>query len=433
MGPAVLLVAKDFQRAAILAPQVDSLRLASTGPTNHEIIRRAADTIEPKSVLIVAGAEVARTGAWWDLARLADVLEARVAVAPDARDAFDNRHPRFVGVAGAMGHPAVAIALAEARCCLLVGTRLSVLTRQGLEALLLEKRVISLGCGRPYVGPAEMLHIEGDLRAHLRALASEIALGRHGSAQDAVPRASDSARNADVACARGAPPKAGQPVAPGPPHASSRPSSDAGADLCLRSVMDAVTQSLPEGSVVLVDAGNTGASSIHYVNAPRDGHWLVAMGMAGMGYCFGAAVGAALATGRRCTVLAGDGAFFMQGLDIHTAVEHDLPITYVILDNSAHGMCLVRERLLLGENAGYNAFHRSRIGAGVAAMFPRLLAKDCRTQGELAAALSAATARRGPTVIAVQLPEVEIPPFAAFQLRGGAPRTVSRGLEHENC
>ena len=73
------------------------------------------------------------------------------------------------------------------------------------------------------------------------------------------------------------------------------------------------------------------------------------MGMAGMGYAFGAAIGAACATGRRCVVLAGDGAFFMHGLEIHTAVEHALPITYIMLNNSAHGMCLVRERLLLGE------------------------------------------------------------------------------------
>jgi acetolactate synthase-1/2/3 large subunit len=152
------------------------------------------------------------------------------------------------------------------------------------------------------------------------------------------------------------------------------------------------------------------------------------MGMAGMGYSFGAAIGAAFATGRRCMVLAGDGAFFMNGLDIHTAVEHRLPITYLIFNNRAHGMCLVRERLLLCQNAGYNAFRRSHIGAGLGAMFPELAAWDCRTGAELQRALESAASRNGPSAIGIELEDVEIPPFAAFeQAAEGNLTTVSRG------
>ena len=154
--------------------------------------------------------------------------------------------------------------------------------------------------------------------------------------------------------------------------------------------------------------------------------------MAGMGYTFGAAIGAACATGQRCTVLAGDGAFFMNGLDIHTAVEHELPITYVVFNNRAHGMCLVRERVLLGENAGYNAFRRSHIGAGLGAMFPRLPACDCRTTEALAGALDRAARTKGPSLIAVELEDVEIPPFAAFQrATSEGITTVSRGVSDE--
>ena len=190
---------------------------------------------------------------------------------------------------------------------------------------------------------------------------------------------------------------------------------------------------MPAGSVVLVDAGNTGATTAHYLRVPRAGRWLLAMGMAGMGYTFGAAIGAACATGQRCTVLAGDGAFFMNGLDIHTAVEHDLPITYVVFNNRAHGMCLVREQLLLRENAGYNTFRRSHIGAGLAAMFPRLPACDCRTLEELAGALERAMHIQGPSVIAVELEDVEVPPFAAFQrATSEGITTVSRGVPDES-
>jgi acetolactate synthase-1/2/3 large subunit len=187
-----------------------------------------------------------------------------------------------------------------------------------------------------------------------------------------------------------------------------------------REALRAVERAAPEGSVLLVDAGNTGASAVHVLRPSRTGRWLIAMGMAGMGYSFGAAVGAALASGKRCIVLAGDGAFFMHGLEIHTALEHALPITYVIFNNNAHGMCLVRERLLLKADAGYNRFRASHLGAALGAMFPGVAAADCRTLPELEAALARSVASPGPAVVSVELDAVEVPPFAAFQSAGGA-------------
>lgn len=121
-----------------------------------------------------------------------------------------------------------------------------------------------------------------------------------------------------------------------------------------------------------------------------------------------------MASGKRCTVISGDGAFFMHGLEIHTAVEHDLPITYLVLNNRAHGMCLVRERLLLNEDAGYNSFQPSHLGAGLGRMFPRLLACDCETLEEVTDALRRARFHHGPSLIVAELADVEIPPFTAF-------------------
>jgi acetolactate synthase I/II/III large subunit len=196
---------------------------------------------------------------------------------------------------------------------------------------------------------------------------------------------------------------------------STSSGSPSGARFDPRRILERVEDALPEDGIVLTDAGNTGASAVHWVRAPRDGRWLVAMGMAGMGYAYGAAIGAALASGRRCTVISGDGAFFMHGLEIHTAVEYGLPITFVVLNNRAHGMCLVRERILLGENGGYNSFAPSHLGAGFGRMFPQLLACDCESLDEVADALGRARCHPGPSLIVAELDDVEIPPFAAFR------------------
>jgi acetolactate synthase-1/2/3 large subunit len=404
-GPAVLLIAKDLQRAAI---SPDALRDLSLPPTNvhatdSTTIRQAAVVLRAGPVVVLAGDEVARAGAQCELASIAEGLNAEVAVTPDARDAFDNFAPRFIGVSGAMGTPDVALAIQRAHACLVVGTRLPLLARQGLEAILTERPLVSLGRERMFVVSAHGVHIEGGVLGGLRALGTELR---------SMPLTSMS-------------------EAPSPSlRYAVRP--EAGV-FDSRAALAVIEEKLPMDGVVLVDAGNTGATAAHYLRVPRECRWLLAMGMAGMGYTFGAAVGAACASGKRCTVLAGDGAFFMNGLDIHTAVEHELPVTYIVFNNRAHGMCLVRERVLLGENAGYNTFRRSHIGAGLGAMFPRLPASDCRTADALATALDLAAHTKGPSLIAVELEDVEVPPFAAFQkaTREGI-TTVSRGVTDED-
>ena len=385
-GPAVLLIAKDRQCAAW--PQSDpTTNVVPVSPMplapDVEAVRRGARMLDTRPVVIIAGDGVGRAGAGDELARIAQALDARVAVTPDGRDAFDNHVSRFLGVSGAMGHSAVERALSDASACLLVGTRMPILARNGVEARLRELPLVSVGFDAPYVTSSRACHLGGDLRENLRGLLAQLIT------RGETDRHAGSMWPTET---------------PGPTDTWESPA-----------ILAAIERALPEESVVIVDAGNTGAQAIHHLRAPRGGRWVVAMGMAGMGYSFGAAVGAALATGRRCTVLAGDGAFFMHGLDIHTAIEHALPITYVIWNNRAHGMCLVRERLLMGAESGYNTFRPSRLGAGLAVMFPGLAACDCATPEELERALREAAASDGPAVIGIDVPSVEVPPFAAFR------------------
>ncbi|HVU02523.1 MAG TPA: thiamine pyrophosphate-binding protein [Polyangiaceae bacterium] len=394
-GPGVLLVAKDFQRAEVTAaPRWWRKAVVPVVPAGNEL-DAAVRNLESRSVVVLAGAEVARAGARRQLAELVERLDARVATTPDGRDAFANGDGRFLGVVGGMGHPAVNAALAEAETVLVVGTRLPLLARQGAEGVLRERTLVSVGHDPPYVRGLANLHVGGDLALALGALARRLGRGSAASA----PRAPVEAGRTEV-----------------------RPDARLTASVVLRLVNEAANGA----AVILADAGNTGATAAHELAAPADGRYLMAMGMAGMGYTFGAATGAACATGKRVIAVAGDGAFFMNGLEIHTAVEHELPITYVLLNNRAHGMCLVRERLLLNENAGYNAFRPSRLGAGLATMFPGLRAFDCDTAGELAERLLEAGSSPGPAVVVAELDEVEVPPFAAFQARDPDAKTVER-------
>ncbi len=396
-GSAVLLIAKDRQRAEIGPYQPAAPSAHARVQIDPAALQAASSWLREGPCVIIAGDEVVRAGARSELEQLASALEAPVAVAPDARDAFDNRHRSFIGVAGAMGHAEVERALGRAQVCVLVGTRLPLLARMGLEARLREMRLVSVGDEPPFVTGRARITVRGDIADVLRRLTA------------VVERVPDARLEQKLAA----------PNVPGP---VPEPFGQA-------AVLAAVERAIGRDHVVIVDAGNTGASAVHHLRAPQQGSWLLAMGMAGMGHAFGASIGAAFASGRRCWVIAGDGAFYMHGLEIHTAVEHQLPITYVILNNSAHGMCVVRERLLLHQNAGYNVFRRSHLAAGLASMFPGLCAHDCANGAELETALREAADAPGPSVIGVELDEIEVPPFVAFQQLDPSAKTVSRGAD----
>ncbi|MGI5399411.1 thiamine pyrophosphate-binding protein [Streptomyces sp. CA-135486] len=391
-GPAVLLLPKDVQQAQVESPDrgltpppVVPLPTASAPGLEPEAVDAASAALRGASrVLVIAGEGVAAADARAELAELARRLGAWVAVTPDAKDVFDNRATRFAGVAGVMGHANVEDCLRRADVCLLVGTRLPLLARGGLDQALAATPVVCIDPEPPFVAG---IALGGNLRDALRAVAGRL-----------PPR--------PLPCPEHAGPLPTLPPAPVP---------QAGAGtLSYAEAVAAVEAALPQDAHVFVDAGNAGASAVHLLPAPRHGRFVVAVGMGGMGYTFGAGIGAALATGRRTYVLAGDGAFFMHGMEVHTAAEYDAPVTFVIFNNNAHAMCAVREELIQGGVRSDDLFARTDVAGGVATAFPALDAGRAGDGAQLRRALLRGNASSGPAFVAVDCDPREIPPFLPF-------------------
>jgi acetolactate synthase-1/2/3 large subunit len=162
--------------------------------------------------------------------------------------------------------------------------------------------------------------------------------------------------------------------------------------------------------------------------------------MGGMGYSFGAGIGMAFGRAmnrdrsgpsRRTVVIAGDGAFFMHGMEVHTAVQYRLPVTFILFNNNAHAMCVTREQLLYDDLYSYNRFSPSQLGAGLAAMFPGLSSVDVTDIDALPTALQKAMAVDGPSVVSVECSADEIPPFAAFLNSQPANQVVEQQITTE--
>ncbi|WP_406301202.1 thiamine pyrophosphate-binding protein [Streptomyces sp. NBC_00885] len=401
-GPAVLLLPKDLQQAqaTVPVPGVTSTPVVPPPTTTAASVESGARDAASAAlrgasrVLVIAGEGVAASDAREELAELARRLGAWVAVTPDAKDVFDNRDPRFAGVAGVMGHANVEDCLRRADLCMLVGTRLPLLARGGLDQALAAIPVVCIDPEPPFVAG---IALGGNLRDTLRAV-----VGRLPSRPLPCPE------------------HTGPLPTPLPTTVPQAP----GGSVSYPEAVAAVEAALPQDAHVFVDAGNAGASAIHLLPAPRHGRFVVAVGMGGMGYTFGAGIGAALATGRRTYVLAGDGAFFMHGMEVHTAVEYAAPVTFVIFNNNAHAMCALREELFQGGVRSDDLFARSDIAAGVAAAFPTLEVSWADDAARLRQALLRSNASSGPAFIALDCDAREIPPFLPFL-------SVTESTQHE--
>jgi acetolactate synthase-1/2/3 large subunit len=414
-GPAVLLLPKDIQQAKVdINGYGGNDRRGFERPgahigDPHAIVRALRRATGP--ITIIAGEQVARDDARSELEELRALLRAQVACVPDAKDVAGtpgSGSSSALGVTGVMGHPGVADAVAASAVCLVVGTRLSVTACAGLDDALAAVRTVSIGSAPPYL-PCTHVHTE-DLRGSLAMLTR--ALSGQGRARGL--RVPDFVADTELS-----------------------PPPFVGTGVRYRDAMVVLDRVLPDGTDIVVDAGNTGAAAIHHLPVRRDGRFAVALGMGGMGYSFGAGIGMAFGRtmnrglsgpSRRTVVIAGDGAFFMHGMEVHTAVQYRLPVTFVLFNNNAHAMCVTREQLFYDDLYSYNRFAPSQLGAGLAGMFPGLFSVDVADIDALPAALERAMAVDGPSVVSVECAADEIPPFAAFLNKQPANQVVEQQI-----
>jgi acetolactate synthase-1/2/3 large subunit len=107
-------------------------------------------------------------------------------------------------------------------------------------------------------------------------------------------------------------------------------------------LMQALVKIMPTNSRYLVDAGNSWAWATHYLNLQNHPHYYrIAMGYGSMTWSIGAGIGTAVACieeQAHVVCITGDGAYLMAGQELTVAVEHQLSVIFVILNDASLGM-----------------------------------------------------------------------------------------------
>lgn len=286
------------------------------GPADMEALQRRLLSAE-RPIVLAGGSGWSEQGVK-DLVRFAENFDLPVAVTFRRQMLFPADHPNFAGDLGIGPNPKLLQQVKDADLVLLVGGRLSEMPSQSYTLLDIPGDGAKLVHVHP--GAEELNKV---YRAGLGILATPHAFA---AAAAELPKPNSVAWAGSAAAA----------------HAAYLAWSDpakvkTAGDLQMAGVMAHLKDVMPADTVYCNGAGNY-ATWVHRFWPFRAFGSQLAPTSGTMGYGLPAAVAAkAIRPEREVIAFAGDGCFMMNGQEFATALQYDLPIIVVVVDNGMYG------------------------------------------------------------------------------------------------
>ena len=305
-------------------------------PTGEKIVRAL---LEAKNPLIYAGGGVILAGAADELREFATHLAIPVAHTLMGKGCLHEDHPLLLGQTGFWGLPIANDACRHADLIVAIGTRLAEANSSSWDPrftfAIPPTRLIHIDADAAEIGrnyPTE-LGVVADAKSALGLLA-EVARDRQhkrrGSLRDDIKRGRDEFRsNFDHQW------KSSQfPMRP-------------------ERILSDLRRALPADGFLVTDVGwnKNGVAQQFPITVP--GTFITPSGLATMGFGPAAVLGVKMAFPNRAAVsLVGDGGFSANPSVVATAMEADLPVVWVVMDNNGFGTIAGLEQMHYGWTHG---------------------------------------------------------------------------------
>ena len=401
-GPVLVDVPMDIFSADLPVDAFHQMPAAMARPTlDAATVARIVDALaRAERPVLYAGGGVLSARATAELAALAEALEVPVAHTLMGKGCLRDDHPLLLGQTGFWGTPIANDKCRTADLIVAVGTRLAEANSSSWDPrftfAIPPTRLIHIDADEAEIGrnyPTE-LGVVADAKLALGALA---AAARGKSHRDRGPT-----------CARRSP-AAGRRSRPTGTTSGARISTR-----CGRSAFSSeLRKAVPEDGFIVTDVGwnKNGVGQQFPITVP--GTFITPSGLATMGFGPAAVLGVKMAHPERAAVaLIGDGGFGANPSVIATAMEAELPVVWLVMDNSGFGTI-----------AGLESMH---YGWSFGCMFERegkpytvdyaAMARSCGARGvmiesaaELGPALREALASNLPTVIQAPMENAPTP------------------------
>jgi acetolactate synthase-1/2/3 large subunit len=353
-------------------PQINSSRL-------YEFIDKLNNAKKP---VILAGKGVHSSLAYEEVKNLAELWNIPVMTTPGGKGTFVENHPLSLGALGLGGTERSSEYIKqEIDLMIVIGSKLSDMSLVGISPENYPKEVIHLDYDPTFIGKSlsvQTLPIIGDIKTNLQLL---------------LDKAKDRIKN-DYNLL-----EEEYEIKNGNNHSY----------MSAIEAIEIIRQELPEESIVFGDDGSHSFYAIKYFNIRKPGTFFFDDVFGAMGHAIGYSIGAQLASyNSRIICLTGDGCTFMHGTEISTAVNYNIPVTFIILNNGRLDMVDKGMQKHLGKAIGttYNVpLNIKKFGESMGVKSYR-----CCNQFKLKEALQISNLHNKTIIIEVMVDPYEIPP-----------------------
>ena len=305
-GPVWVEIPQDILLDTHSLPPIESASVNVEQPaTNPALVEAAATLINHSATVIVAGGGTRRSRASELLTQLAEKIDAPVVCTVGGNTAIPRAHPLAVNF---IEDRHVTNLMESAETLLVLGSSLGEVTSNYFtmkpkgQIIQVDAEAKVLESNHPGLG------IRADISEFLRALIPAVDKAQHG-AKEAVEEV-----NAMV----------------------EQRMSNVGLDH-EREIMAAIRQAVPADMQTYWDMTIAAYWAWNVWDA-KDGQFHSAQGAGGLGYGFPAAFGGAVGLGKRTFALAGDGSSLYSTSELAAAVQHNVPVTWLIVDDGGYGI-----------------------------------------------------------------------------------------------
>jgi acetolactate synthase I/II/III large subunit len=173
-------------------------------------------------------------------------------------------------------------------------------------------------------------------------------------------------------------------------------------------LMKEIRDNTPDNTIFLADSGSHWAWAMHYLPVYEGGDFYPTLSLGAMGASICSSMGVKLAKPDQPVVcICGDGSFLMNGNEIATAEQFNIPVIWVILNDSRYSMPAVSSQMIYGRTIGV---HMSKTNFSKVAEAYNIRGFNVEHPGQLQKVLAEIIALKIPAVIDVIIDTDEVPP-----------------------
>ncbi len=395
-GPVVIDIPKDVSAARASSSRLESVSFPCVEQKSRldaRTVRRAASEIlQAARPVMYVGGGIVNSGAAAELLAFAESLQLPVTPTLMGLGGFPSAHPLSLGMLGMHGTYAANMAVAESDLLIAVGVRFDDRVTGKLATFAPGARVIHIEIDPANIGKnrAPEISLTADAREALSALRTEISARGPEAIDESIGRRA-------VWWERLRAWQHEQPLR----FAGSRD------EIKPQHVIRELHRLTAGDALITTDVGQHQMWAAQFYPFKRSRQLITSGGLGAMGFGLPAAIGAQLASpGQLVVAVVGDGGFQMTNQELAMAVQYDVPVKVVVMNNGYLGM--VRQWQEMFYERAY-----SEVDLSVSPDFVKLaeaygaFARRATRPEELTEVLAAGLAHKGVAVIDVVVSKEE--------------------------